>query len=134
MWVYFNVPEANYLKYMAGSKQDKEDHKIELKLANGKMFSQTGKIGAIEAQFNNETGNIAFRADFPIRTVCCVTVRPDRPDQPNAQDAVVIPQRATFDVLDKRYVYVMGEDYAVHQREISKHEMETFSSSRADLT
>ena len=29
------------------------------------MFPQSGKIGAIEAEFNNETGNIAFRADFP---------------------------------------------------------------------
>ena len=29
------------------------------------QFPQPGKIGAIEAKFNNETGNIAFRADFP---------------------------------------------------------------------
>jgi len=39
--------------------------KIELVLANGNKFDQIGKIGAIEADFNNETGNIAFRADFP---------------------------------------------------------------------
>ena len=31
----------------------------------GNKFPQPGKIGAIEAKFNNETGNIAFRADFP---------------------------------------------------------------------
>ena len=65
MWVYFNVPETRYLEYMAGLDQDKEDPKIELVLANGNKFQQTGKIGAIEAQFNNETGNIPFRADFP---------------------------------------------------------------------
>ena len=64
MWVYFNVPEAQYLEYMASLKQDNEDHKIELVLANGNKFPQSGKIGAIEAQFNNETGNIPFRADF----------------------------------------------------------------------
>jgi len=120
MWVYFNLPEANYLEYMAGSKQHKEDQRIELKLANGKMFSQTGKIGAIEAQFNNETGNIAFRADFPnpdglLRHGQTGTVLISR----TLKNAVVIPQRATFDVLDKRYVYVVGEDYAVHQREIA---------------
>ena len=61
---------------MAGLKQDKEDQKIELELANGNKFPQTGKIGAIEAQFNNETGNIAFRRIFRTRTACCVTVRP----------------------------------------------------------
>ena len=34
-------------------------------LANGEKFDQPGKIGAIEADFNNENGNIPFRADFP---------------------------------------------------------------------
>ena len=65
MWVYFNVPEARYLEYMADPEQEKEAQKIELVLANGNKFPQTGKIGAIEANFNNETGNIPFRADFP---------------------------------------------------------------------
>ena len=37
----------------------------ELVLANGNEFPHTGKIGAIEAPFNNETGTIPFRADFP---------------------------------------------------------------------
>jgi membrane fusion protein (multidrug efflux system) len=42
-----------------------------------------------------------------------------------AHNAVVIPQRATFEVLDKRYVYVVGEDHVVHQREIAiDHEMD----------
>ena len=46
-------------------------------LANGNKFDQLGKIGAIEADFNNENGNIPFRADFPEpRNACCVTVRP----------------------------------------------------------
>jgi membrane fusion protein (multidrug efflux system) len=126
MWVYFNVPEAQYLEYMAGLKQDKEDHKIELVLANQKKFPQSGKIGAIEAQFNNETGNIAFRADFP---------NPDRLLRHGQtgnvlihrtlMNAIVIPQRATFEILDKRYVYVVGKDDVVHQREIViQHEMD----------
>src|SRR5262245_54781590 len=48
MWVYFNVPEARYLEYMAGSDREKEGQKIDLVLANGSKFPQTGKIGAIE--------------------------------------------------------------------------------------
>ena len=126
MWVYFNVPEAQYLEYMASLKQDKEDQQIELVLANGNKFPQSGKIGAIEAQFNNETGNIPFRADFP---------NPDRLLRHGQtgnilihrtlHDAIVIPQRATFEILDKRYVYVVGKDDVVHQREIViQHEMD----------
>ena len=119
MWVYFNVPEARYLEYMAGLGQDKEDPQIELVLANGNKFQQTGKIGAIEAKFNNETGNIPFRADFPnpdglLRHGQTGTVLIHR----TLNDAIVIPQRATFEILDKRYVYVVDKDDVVHQREI----------------
>jgi membrane fusion protein (multidrug efflux system) len=33
-------------------------------------------------------------------------------------DVLVIPQRAVFDILDKQYVFVVGADDIVHQREI----------------
>lgn len=126
MWVYFNVPEAQYLEYQTRAQADKDDMRIELVLANGASFPQEGMIGAIEADFNNETGNIAFRADFP---------NPDgllRHGQTGnilihrvLHDAVVIPQRATFEVLANRYVYVIGEDGVVRQRLITiKNEME----------
>ena len=89
-------------------------------LANGSKFQQTGKIGAIEANFNNETGNIPFRADFPnpdrlLRHGQTGTVLIHR----TLKNAIVIPQRATFEILDKRYVYVVDEDDVVHQREIT---------------
>ena len=88
--------------------------------------STTGKIGAIEAKFNNETGNIPFRADFPnpdglLRHGQTGNVLIHR----TLNNAIVIPQRATFEILDKRYVYVVGEDHVVHQREIViQHEMD----------
>lgn len=126
MWVYFNVPEARYLEYMAGQGQDKGGQKIELVLANGSKFQQRGKIGAIEAQFNNETGNIAFRADFPnpdrlLRHGQTGNVLIHRP----LNNAILIPQRATFEILDKRYVYVVDKEDVVHQREIVvQHELD----------
>ena len=33
-------------------------------------------------------------------------------------DAIVIPQRAVFEVLEKRYVFVVDKDDVAHQREI----------------
>ena len=125
MWVYFNVPEARYLEYMENLKEHPEDLKIELVLANNNKFDQLGKIGAIEADFNNENGNIPFRADFPnperlLRHGQTGTVVISRVQN----DAILIPQRATFEVLQKRYVYVVGEDNVAHQREISYDEGE----------
>ena len=119
MWVYFNVPEARYLEFMTDMSQKKEDLQIELMLANGKKFEQVGRINAIEADFNNETGNIKFRADFPnpdrlLRHGQTGTVLISRVQN----DAIVIPQRAVFEVLQKRYVYVVDKDDVAHQREI----------------
>lgn len=126
MWVYFNVPEAAYLEYVAQRDQHGEAPEIELVLANGEKFSQRGKIGAVEAQFNNETGNISFRADFDnpqhlLRHGQTGNILIHRV----SSNALVIPQRATFEVLDKKYVFVVDKDHVAHQREIKiKNELE----------
>ena len=132
MWVYFNVPEKQYLEYMAHRKQHEAEDRIELVLANQDKFPHPGKIdpdhniGAIEGQFDNTNGNIAFRADFPnpdslLRHGQTGTILIHR----TLKNAVVIPQRATFELLDKRYVWVVGEDDVAHQRLITiKHELE----------
>jgi membrane fusion protein (multidrug efflux system) len=134
MWVYFNVPEARYLEYKA--RQGKPHHstqlklvdaRVELVLADGRKFDQpAGDTVTIEGKFNNETGNIAFRADFPnpdglLRHGQTGTVLIHQ----TVKDAVVIPQRATFEILDKQYVWVVGDDNVVHQRPIAiAHELE----------
>jgi membrane fusion protein (multidrug efflux system) len=126
MWVYFNVPEARYLEYMNGQGEDKQSRTIELVLADGSKFRHSGKIGAIEAIFNNETGNIPFRADFPnpgrlLRHGQTGNVLIQR----TLKNAIVIPQRATYEILDKQYVYVVDKDEVVHQRLIQvQHELD----------
>ena len=80
----------------------------------------------IEGQFNNQTGNIPFRADFEnpdglLRHGQTGTILIHR----TLKNALVIPQRATFELLDKRYVWVVGEDDVAHQSLITiKHELE----------
>ena len=119
VWVYFNVPEARYLEYMAGPGRDKEAPRIELVLANGSKFPKAGKIGAVEAVFNNGTGSVPFRADFEnpnglLRHGQTGNVLIHR----TLNNAIVIPQQATFEVLGKRYVYVVDKDGVARQREI----------------
>ncbi len=125
IWVYFNVPENRYLEYMANRKLDQES-KIELMLTNGTIFPQPGKIAAIEAKFNNETGTIAFRADFPnpdglLRHGQSGTIVMHR----KLHDAIVVPIRATLATRDKRYVHVVDKDGVAHLREIvAEHELD----------
>ncbi len=117
LWIYFNVPEAEYLDY----KSD-PDHKlvVKFKMANDKLFDQEGKVETIEADFDNTTGNIAFRATFPNPTgllrhgetgnILVATKYPD---------AQVIPQKATFEILDRRYVFVVDDEGVVKSRPIA---------------
>ena len=68
-------------------------------MANGQVFDQTGTVETIEADFNNETGNLAFRATFPnpkglLRHGETGKVLMEVP----LENALLVPQKATFDV------------------------------------
>lgn len=118
MWVYFNVPEAEYLDYITQKHSDSL-LKVELLMANHEIFGQHGVVETIEADFNNETGNIAFRATFPNPGGVLRHGETGNIMMPiRLKDALLIPQKATFEVLDKKYVYVIDENNTVHAREI----------------
>lgn len=113
VWVYFNVPEAEYLEYMSELKGDSLI-KVELLMANGKLFPHKGMVETIEADFNNETGNIAFRASFPnpdglLRHGETGSILMKSP----IKNALLIPQKATYEVLEKKYVYVVDDSNMV---------------------
>jgi membrane fusion protein (multidrug efflux system) len=129
------VDDGEVTAQAGGAAERHREIRIELKLANGKIFPQPGEIAAIEADFNNETGNIAFRADFAnptglLRHGQTGTILIHR----MLDDAIVIPQRASFEILDRRYVFVVGDDQIVRQREIViEHEMEDIYVIREGL-
>ncbi len=119
LWVYFNVPEAEYLDY--ASKLKKEGPlKVKLLMANKEIYKHDGQFETIEADFNNETGNIAFRASFPnpegllrhgeTGTILVPTL---------IKKALFIPQAATFDILDKKFVFVVNDKGIVEARQIT---------------
>jgi membrane fusion protein (multidrug efflux system) len=118
MWVYFNVPEAEYLDYVS-QDQPEERKKVELVMANGRPFQHSGKINAIEAEFNNQTGTIMFRADFPnpeglLRHGETGNIRMKK----MVRNAVLIPQKSTYEILDHHYVFIVGKDDIVTQQRI----------------
>lgn len=119
MFAYFNVSEPEYLQYETNIK-DRADNKVALVLANGDIFKDKGNVEVIESEFNNETGNIAFRARFPnsgklLRNGETGQVQMNVP----LKNAIVIPQKATYEIQDKKYVFVVGKDDKVSSREIT---------------
>ncbi len=119
MWVYFNVPEAEYLNYTYSTSLDSLPQVI-LQLANNLRFENSGIIETIEADFNNETGNIAFRATFPNPKGILRHGETGNILMPiDLKNALLIPQKATFEILDKKYVFVVGEDNVLESRQIT---------------
>lgn len=119
MWVYFNVPEAEYLNYKTHAQQENLQH-VNLLMANQQVFNYPGVVQTIEADFNNETGNIAFRATFPnpkglLRHGETGNIQMTLP----LKNALIIPQKATFEVLEKKYVFVVDKDNIIRSREIT---------------
>lgn len=119
LWVYFNVPEAEYIDYKKNMKGDTL-LKVKLRMANQQLFDHEGIVETIEADFNNETGNIAFRATFPnpkalLRHGETGTVIAKIP----YKNVLIIPQKATFEVLDHKYVFVVDENDVLKIRRIT---------------
>ena len=88
-------------------------------MANNKPFNQKGIVETIEGDFDSQTGNIAFRATFPnpdgiLRHGETGSIIMSTP----YKNALIIPQKVTFEILDKKYVYVVGKDNTVKQQEI----------------
>lgn len=116
IWVYFNVPEAEYLDFKMHSKKDSV-LSVNLIMANNQMFDHKGVVETIEADFNNETGNIAFRATFVndeqlLRHGETGNIQIETP----IKNALIIPQKSTFEVMDKRYVFVIDKNNKVKSR------------------
>lgn len=118
IFAYFNLSEIDYLNYI--SSGEKEIKTVNLRLANNEIYPHPGKIEMIESEFDRETGNIAFRARFP---------NPDAILKHGAngkiivnkelKNALVIPQKSTFEVQDKLYVFVVNKDNILKQRNIT---------------
>ena len=116
LWVYFNVPESEYLDYKM-HKHDDAPVKVQLKMANGQIYNQPGVIETIEADFDNTSGNIEFRALFSnpdklLRHGETGTILMAKP----YKYAFLIPQKAVFEVMDKTYVYVVNKEEKLEQR------------------
>lgn len=118
IYSYFNVSEPEYLNYQK-NVADRGNQNVNLVMANGDLFNQTGQIQTIEGQFDNETGNIAFRAKFPnpeklLRNGETGKIRMTLP----LKNALIIPQKATYEIQDQKYVFVIDKNGVAKSKNI----------------
>jgi RND family efflux transporter MFP subunit len=118
VYAYFHVSEKEYLSIKA-SKNRKNDGELSLLLADNLVHKYKGKIETEEGEFDRSTGNIAFRAKFPnpellLKHGSTGKIQIER----DLDDALIIPQKSTFEIQDKFYVFVVDTDSVVRARNI----------------
>lgn len=121
MHVYFNVSEHEYLQYVQNQKAGhKMNQPATLVLADGNTYKHQGKIETMEGEFEKETGSIAFRAVFPnpgkllkhgASGKILLTTK--------TSDALMIPQRAIFEIQDRNYVFVLTDKNTVRMKQFT---------------
>lgn len=118
LWVYFNVPEAVYLDYMENRRKGGSQN-VQLELANKEIYPEPGTIEVIQSDFNSTSGNIAFRASFSNPHALLRYGQTGKILWPKKiTHAVIVPQKSTFEVLDKRFIFVVDKAGVIHEREI----------------
>ncbi len=117
VYAYFNVSEAEYLDYKSRAKNK---NNATLFLANNMPHKYKGQVETIEAEFDKNTGSIAFRAKFPNPELLLKHGETGKVQlSVDLKNVLVIPQKATFEIQDKFYVFVVDANNIVKTRSIT---------------
>lgn len=125
MFAYFSFNEKEFLaltKGLEGKNQQEKFSKlpgVSLVLADNSIYEQAGRIETASGLINSQTGTVNIRASFPngegvLRSGGSGLVR-----IPQVIDSVIIiPQKTSYELQGKHFVYLVGADNKVHNSEI----------------
>ena len=121
VFVYFNVSEGEYLEYVKSRLNETEgqssSNRVNLLLADGTPYPYEGSIETMEGEFQASTGSIAFRARFPNPNSLLKHGATGKIKLENTlNNAIMIPQKAVFEIQDKNFVYVVDSANQVRVR------------------
>ncbi len=120
MYAFFAMNETEYLNFIqkaeGKSLQDKINNfpKVNLLLANGETYEEKGTIETVTGQIDPNTGTVSFRATFSNPNMLLANGSSGTLEIPtHYQNAVIVPQAATFEQQGQTYVYTVGENNTV---------------------
>lgn len=115
VYAYFSLTENDLLDLSNGGTTSidagiKNLPEVELELANGTRYPLKGKVATISGLVDNATGASSARALFPNPSGMLRSGNTGRLIMPHVADsALVIPQKATYELQDLRYVYALND-------------------------
>ena len=123
MYVYFSMTEKQILSLVreGGTVQEILNRmpEVELRLSDGSMYPEKGKIETLSGVIDKTTGAATVRATFPndkniLRSGGAGTVLLPYVDS----NAILVPQTATYEIQDKKFVYLVTDSSVIKTTEI----------------
>ena len=118
IYAYFSLTEKDLLNMAGASKSVeaaiKEMPAVNLRLSDGTIYPIEGKVATVSGVIDNKTGASSVRAlfnnpDGVLRSGSTgQIVLPD-----NKDSVIIIPQKATFELQDRRFVYIVNDSNKV---------------------
>lgn len=110
VYAYFSVTEAEMQRLIAdhGSLERAMSTlpKVELRMSDGTEYDGQGTVDAISGNVDSETGSVTLRATFRNPSTLLRNGGSGTLVVPFERDsAIVIPQEATYEIQDKKFVY-----------------------------
>ena len=127
IYLQFSISENEYLNFRTGDKPEREGGerprppKATLTLSNGQKYDEVSTEYIADRELSESTGTLTLKAVFDNADgvllpgmFARVTVE-GRP----LKDAILVPQRAVQQVLDKSFVIVVGSDNKSVSRQVT---------------
>ncbi|MBS1690079.1 MAG: efflux RND transporter periplasmic adaptor subunit, partial [Bacteroidetes bacterium] len=126
VYAYFSLSENDFIQFkerFSGNTLEeklKQMPPVELVLADNTVYAEKGKVEVAEGQFNKNMGTISFRATFPNANGLLRSGNTGKIRIPQTiNEAVVVPQEATYEIQDKIFVFVLADSDKVTSQPIT---------------
>lgn len=123
MYAYFSMTEKELLEQTKKSGNDRavieSMPELDLQLIDGSVYDQKGKVETISGVIDATTGSVSVRAAFANPKGILKSGGTGKILLPyKSENALVVPQTATYEIQDKKFVYVLQKDGTVKSTEV----------------
>ncbi|WP_292010714.1 efflux RND transporter periplasmic adaptor subunit, partial [Chryseobacterium sp.] len=119
VYAYFNVSEKEFLDLNESNILNREN-KVSLLLANNKALNHLGKIETVLSELDDSTGTVTLRAKFSNSEGLLKHGSSAKIILPiSVNNAILIPQKSTYEVQEKNYVYTITSKGTTQSKEIT---------------
>ncbi|MDE7160520.1 MAG: efflux RND transporter periplasmic adaptor subunit [Muribaculaceae bacterium] len=129
MEAYFSMTEKEVLDLTDGGRRTVKEAiatmpEVQLQLATGTLYPYKGKIVSISGVLDTQTGSATVKASFPNPDGMLRSGNTGQVLVPTTTSgALKIPQKATFEIQDMKFCYVVGDSSKIHTTPITVSEL-----------